>query len=224
MPAYSLLDLSISTADSGLLILRGLRIDTIADHTNTISADASQHRSPKHPNLVESVETILTAQSQELTLVQLKSLCWTLTVGRGNDIWANNVNHWDVFQTLWIEARRHFSTKNWHGIGAVSSPTPGENSVLNSSNPEGIHSFLGSATHGRRVFVTSKGIIGLGPALVQPGDIVVILFGGCTPFVLRPVDNYYLLIGECYIHSQMDGAAVEGWREGDGEIEEFYLR
>jgi hypothetical protein len=224
MPAYSLPDLSISTADSGLLILRGLRIDTIAGHTNTISADTSQHCSPEPPNLVESVETILTAQSQELTLVQLKSLCWTLTVGRGNDIWANNVNHWDVFQTLWIEARRHFSTKNWHGIGAVSSPTPGENSVLNSSNPEGIHSFLGSATHGRRVFVTSKGIIGLGPALVQPGDIVVILFGGCTPFVLRPVDNYYLLIGECYIHSQMDGAAVEGWREGDGEIEEFYLR
>ena len=38
---------------------------------------------------------------------------------------------------------------------------------------------------------------------------MVILYGWKTPFVLRPVSEGYLLIGECYVHGLMHGEAIE---------------
>ena len=52
----------------------------------------------------------------------------------------------------------------------------------------------------RRLFHTTRGLFGLGPLAVQPGDIAVILHGGYTPFVLRPRGKYHQLLGECYLH------------------------
>lgn len=80
----------------------------------------------------------------------------------------------------------------------------------------------------RRLFYTNRGLFGLGPLAVQPGDITVILYGGYTPFVLRPRDGYYQLLGECYLHDMMDGDALELCKRGSGkgELEEtiFELR
>ena len=80
----------------------------------------------------------------------------------------------------------------------------------------------------RRLFYTNRGLFGLGPLAIQPGDIVVILYGGYTPFVLRPRAGYYQLLGECYLHDMMDGEALELCKggSGKGELEEttFELR
>lgn len=78
--------------------------------------------------------------------------------------------------------------------------------------------------YSRRFFVTLEGMIGLGPASLQQGDYVVILFGGLTPFVLRFHNLVYLLVGECYVNGQMDGEAIEEWQEGLREDKAFYLR
>ncbi|KAF7553517.1 hypothetical protein G7Z17_g3572 [Cylindrodendrum hubeiense] len=58
-----------------------------------------------------------------------------------------------------------------------------------------------------RPVISEKGFVGLGPSNVQPGDVIVLLFGGSTPFILRPrVDHQgYLVVGETYIHGIMDG-------------------
>jgi hypothetical protein len=40
--------------------------------------------------------------------------------------------------------------------------------------------------HDRLLYLTNKGFIGLGPALMCVGDLVCVLFGGITPFILRP--------------------------------------
>ncbi len=80
----------------------------------------------------------------------------------------------------------------------------------------------------RRLFYTNRGLFGLGPLAIQPGDIAVILYGGYTPFVLRPRAGYYQLLGECYLHDMMDGEALELCKRGSGkgELEEttFELR
>ncbi|PVH78411.1 hypothetical protein DL98DRAFT_516747 [Cadophora sp. DSE1049] len=61
---------------------------------------------------------------------------------------------------------------------------------------------------------------------MEVGDEVVILFGGVTPFVLRPVplrdDKYkgqrsYQLVGECYVHGIMKGEAVEAWQKSGND-------
>ena len=64
------------------------------------------------------------------------------------------------------------------------------------------------ATFHRRLIVTGKKYLGLAPAHVQPGDVVVILVGALVPIVLRRVDNHHILVGEAYVHGIMDGEAM----------------
>jgi hypothetical protein len=58
---------------------------------------------------------------------------------------------------------------------------------------------------GRCLFQTSRGNLGLGPDQMQPDDVVVVIFGADVPFVLRPHEKGYKLIGEAYVHGIMDG-------------------
>jgi hypothetical protein len=72
-----------------------------------------------------------------------------------------------------------------------------------------------NAMVGRRVVVLGDGAVGLGPAAAREGDVVVVLFGGVVPFVLRPVEREdeekcWRLVGECFVPGLMQGEAVEG--------------
>ncbi|KAF0329377.1 hypothetical protein GQ607_003326 [Colletotrichum asianum] len=40
---------------------------------------------------------------------------------------------------------------------------------------------------------------------MQSGDVVVALAGADIPFVLRPVEGGYILVGECYVEGVMYG-------------------
>jgi hypothetical protein len=65
-------------------------------------------------------------------------------------------------------------------------------------------------TFGRRLFQTSRGFIGLGPAACNLNDNVCVLLGGQVLYVLREHCNIgYEFIGECYVHGMMDGQALE---------------
>jgi hypothetical protein len=78
-----------------------------------------------------------------------------------------------------------------------------------------------SACGNRRLFHTSKGYLGLGPALLQAGDIVSVLAGGTIPFVLRqdsrsnPSRRRFQLVGEAYVHGIMRGEAVSKFAVND---------
>lgn len=76
---------------------------------------------------------------------------------------------------------------------------------------------------GRRFFTTKvMGLMGLCPSLVRRGDLVVILHGGSTPYVIRRIKNgRYQFIGECYVHGFMYGEAME--KEEAMEIQDFEL-
>ena len=58
----------------------------------------------------------------------------------------------------------------------------------------------------RTLFITQSGRYGLCPRRVRSGDLVVILFGGRTPFILRKTTNgQHQLVSDCYLHGAMDG-------------------
>ncbi|KAF7510075.1 hypothetical protein GJ744_007179 [Endocarpon pusillum] len=59
----------------------------------------------------------------------------------------------------------------------------------------------------RRMFLTSKGYYGLGQETLRPGDQIILLLGGDSPFIVREVGllGYYELIGEAYVHGIMQG-------------------
>lgn len=69
----------------------------------------------------------------------------------------------------------------------------------------------------RRIFWTEKSSYGLGPQCMRAGDIVVVLYGGNTPYVLRPRGNEYIFMGQAYVDEIMNG---EVFQRSTGDIPE----
>ena len=85
-----------------------------------------------------------------------------------------------------------------------------------------------SFTYNRRVFMTRDGRLGLGPKMMQPGDEIVVLFGGRMPFVLRRRPDHHVFVGDCYIRDDdlMWGKMTERvrFRRGGPPVSTFELR
>ncbi|KAF4626724.1 hypothetical protein G7Y89_g11433 [Cudoniella acicularis] len=75
----------------------------------------------------------------------------------------------------------------------------------------------------RRLFLISDGRIGKGWDSIKPGDHVCVILGCDAPLVLRPVEDYYELIGDCYIDGIMEGEATKDSEERNIELETFKL-
>ncbi|KAK4142229.1 HET-domain-containing protein [Dichotomopilus funicola] len=85
--------------------------------------------------------------------------------------------------------------------------------------------------HGNCMFTDVEGRIGLCPAGSRVGDIVVVLYGGNVPYLLRPKpklseqgsnsDGEYYLVGECYAEGFMGGEACA--LLGDVRSEEVFV-
>jgi hypothetical protein len=61
----------------------------------------------------------------------------------------------------------------------------------------------------RRRCITSTGFLGQVPLHAQEDDVIVIPMGSAVPFVLRPRQARYQLIGQAYIHGVMMGEALQ---------------
>ncbi|KAI5917471.1 heterokaryon incompatibility protein-domain-containing protein [Camillea tinctor] len=74
----------------------------------------------------------------------------------------------------------------------------------------------------RRLFVTERGLIGLAPRDTNVGDEVHIILGSPSPFILKDLEeatnnndtgdslSSYIIVGNCYVHGNMSGEALEG--------------
>ena len=82
---------------------------------------------------------------------------------------------------------------------------------------------------GRRLFRTHSGMLGLCPAWVSKGDIVIAALGCNFPLALRATEgNRYQVGGGCFVHGMMNGEALLGplspgsrfgWRDVVGNLE-----
>jgi hypothetical protein len=73
----------------------------------------------------------------------------------------------------------------------------------------------------RSFFATDNGYMGLGPNALEVGDVVCVLFGGNVPFILRPKNGVYQLVGEAYVHGIMEGEAIKQWEAGELKEQTF---
>ncbi|KAK5201593.1 hypothetical protein LTR16_002130 [Cryomyces antarcticus] len=76
------------------------------------------------------------------------------------------------------------------------------------STPNSYHSSLMGVAVGRVSFLTAGGYMGLAPYGIQDGDVVFAALGGDIPFVLRPVGEEFVLLGECYVYGIMGGQVM----------------
>tara|TARA_R110002060_G_scaffold13940_3_gene19670 strand:- start:215 stop:442 length:228 start_codon:yes stop_codon:yes gene_type:complete len=74
------------------------------------------------------------------------------------------------------------------------------------------------------MFVTLKGFIGLAPWNAKQGDIVSVLLGGCTTFLLRKIagTDLYNLVGEAYVYGITGGELLSG-QTGTGYMQVFNI-
>lgn len=83
-----------------------------------------------------------------------------------------------------------------------------------------LHYWLALAHLRKALFVTMGNWMGMVPAMAQKGDVVVLLSGLRTPFVLRELgDGTAKLLGPAYVHGMMNGALWDGKRQ----LQEFKL-
>jgi Heterokaryon incompatibility protein (HET) len=82
--------------------------------------------------------------------------------------------------------------------------------------------------HGPRWFCTPDGVEGLYPPMAKVGDLIVVLYGGRVPYVLRPQKGKgdeitrYSFIGECYLEGYMHGRALDLQDGGKDCPEQFF--
>jgi hypothetical protein len=76
----------------------------------------------------------------------------------------------------------------------------------------------------RSLIVSEKGYIGLGPAKVQNGDLMCILYGCSVPIILRQEDDHFLFVGEAYVHGAMYGEIMHSLEIGKAAEREFIIR
>jgi hypothetical protein len=139
------------------------------------------------------------------------ALCWTLTAGK----------RWDAFPISDVDEQlADFAAY-------IRTDLPRYASLVSECNENGdqrrFKQAAASACDGRRLFVTTSGHLGIGPAVMKNGDLVCVLFGANVPYILRPNEDHFFLIGECYMHSLADGQVIDTRNAGHLEDREFLL-
>jgi hypothetical protein len=196
--------------ESGSLISQGLELDTVTNVADIMSEedfqDAGSHV-PTSNMWAQRVQRIFGQHTES----DLKALCWTMTAGKD---WADEpiqdtASHWSDFAAWWVQISSHTLDPRTRAAAQTGSA----------------QRFLTAASDcwDRRLFVTSKGYLGLGPEALRECDLVCILSGGPVPYVLRKVDEYFYFVGESYVYGLMKDEAVQQWREGKLALRNFEL-
>lgn len=75
----------------------------------------------------------------------------------------------------------------------------------------------------RRLCTTETGFVCLAPNEVEIGDTVAIILGCNYPVLLRPYEDGFKYVGECYVDGMMDGEAIEAADRGQYQAEDIVL-
>lgn len=69
-----------------------------------------------------------------------------------------------------------------------SDPDSDDNDNAYETKSDAFLEAASNACTGRKLFITRKGYLGLGPGALQEGDVVCVLFGGIVPFAVVFLD------------------------------------
>jgi hypothetical protein len=133
---------------------------------------------------------------------------------------ASDTTFYEGYMASLAESMRQCSEDEWdseHDRYILSMSDRGKAETYDSG--------VATKCHNRRLFMLQDGKFGLGPACMREQDIVVVLFGGDTPYALRHwgEENHYALMGEVYIDGLMGGKMVDDMHAGKIQEEEFCL-
>jgi hypothetical protein len=199
-------------SDAKKLILNGIKLDTVKEVTSTTS------------------DTLL---SPEAT----REMFQKTAPKDPNSTYGNGQTKFDAYwRTLMFDATARDRIQPWE-IDGFRTAFQG---ILNGSNElspdheapqfwsykQQILVSFAAGTIPCNFGLTLNGLMARFPKETKEGDIVAILYGGRTPFILRPnLANQaeYCLVGPAYVHGFMDGEAITSSDAGNLEQREFVL-
>ena len=192
--------------DDVALKVRGILFDQVSDCCSIISATAYRSQESGHTNPVDTIERLLkdnekaTRERYPTNEQWLQAQYMTLTAG------------------MFMGDQEDFARyQKWNAAEQRSGQSPTEGNAGLFATTAGLWSVK------RRLFLTAKGHVGLGPSVMREQDLVCILFGCMVPFILRKQGSRYRFVGECYVHGIMKGEAIQSWSKGDVAQQEFTL-
>jgi len=195
--------------DIGHICLSGLRLDTLQDSSDVMSQE--DFASPMKTRRLLATARRMMCALPKLTDAEIEmdnTLATTLIAGiahGGKPADHHTVTNFQALEKL-IDELETLPFPSW--LSRVDPPTnEGENLLL-----WAYLKVMLRRCDERRLFTTQAAMAGLGPRTMRNGDFVVILYGGKWPFVLRPQDDKYRFVGQCYVHGIMHGEAVERYR------------
>lgn len=117
---------------------------------------------------------------------------------------------WRIFTWLKIKPDDAIDLALNTSLPNMQTGDPGQSRAQSVRTAWMIVSFMLTALSNHAVFITSQGYLGMGPALTEMGDSVVIFGGSQTHFMLRKVGHAgvakdFCILGDCYLHGFMYG-------------------
>ncbi|OAL45278.1 hypothetical protein IQ07DRAFT_221644 [Pyrenochaeta sp. DS3sAY3a] len=206
------------------IILAGIVVDTIASITEPIPADMIAH-SEACLELWQTIVRISGPLHAVPDQQKLQSFCRLLTVDNFecatpsfHHQLQDNATLLNSFTTFWSDMNTHINSKSG------PSPTSNKSSLSDDqqTNERRGNSFWKLAllvSRNRRVFSTTKGYLGIGPQILQEGDMVCIFPGVPAPLILRPREEHFLLVGESYVDGIMYGEEAD-----ESKVRQFDIR
>jgi hypothetical protein len=118
----------------------------------------------------------------------------------------------DVPKEEWLASGAAYLVRNRDAAGdeaQLEDIGPDIREAAQSGNPYKWSHEATLVTRYRCFAVSSKGYYLVGPDAMREGDVIALLYGGRTPFLLRQQGRNWTLVGECYMHGMMNGEAFE---------------
>lgn len=170
---------------------------------------------------LENVEAFLKTSPIPLSYgTQPKDILWQTMVGHyGIDQTAIDSDLSQAFE-CWYQSYRELAGKDKSRLIASQSRKPQFYDQVQT-----FEDLKASSLQDRPIFATNrKRLLGHGPKGLLPGDIVCVIKGALTPFLLREdtsstehgeIDQRWRLVGACFVHGVMygEGLGMGEWRE-----------
>ncbi|KAJ3524977.1 hypothetical protein NM208_g11837 [Fusarium decemcellulare] len=215
--------------DPNVLSLLGRRVDTIhtSDHTIETHLEPQQWLADGAPlpRLVQWCEwgykALCEIWRQDISVPYFLS-CIFVTIATQQDLQGGDVRPSIADFRSWLYANEFGNSRYGSYLTAFTKMEDSAWETDETSSSAYMQKWIDMYETGecryRQFGITSKGLLVLGPTLMDEGDVVCVLNGGQLPYVLRPHGEQFLFLGECYVHELSNGldwdkhvTALEEW-------------
>ncbi|KAK4446423.1 HET-domain-containing protein, partial [Podospora aff. communis PSN243] len=224
------------SSDPSVLIARGLFFDRVGIRTITLKRADFLDRSLTSPvfsmasrckvdrDPIPAYPRIATPVSGTADRVRAYQKTWT--AGKPSSLYGDDLDFLAYQEEFLL--RRAGSQK---GDSALRDIDMLASTIQRGSESGNANRFATSAADvcdGRRFFITGGGMFGIGPGVLEQGDVICVLLGHDVPVILREkvgghVENGHVLLGDCYVHGIMCGETIRAWGGPDGDLRDVKL-